>query len=217
MLLCALCSTIHISRKSWHTLLNTCFHIAMTTAIYAGGISLTSYPVVCQAVSPHSTPCPFFWLVEYKPVAWSNCKPCNRWVSPCITPLCQPCCGSESVPGSSTKKLFGEHHGKLKESLLLLLLSDLCSGQWAQHTSTHFCTGGLLLAVNLKYVTDRCGCSSAWPPRLCSIKVSHCAPPPKSLCYKGKLGGTLQSIAVRHKSAASQYGLRQKKGKNVWN
>lgn len=44
-------SSIHISRKSWHTLLNTCFHIAMTTAIYAGGISLTSYPVVCQAVS----------------------------------------------------------------------------------------------------------------------------------------------------------------------
>lgn len=44
-------SSIHISRKSWHTLLNMCFHIAMTTAIYAGGISLTSYPVVCQAVS----------------------------------------------------------------------------------------------------------------------------------------------------------------------
>ncbi|KAK7934180.1 hypothetical protein WMY93_005076 [Mugilogobius chulae] len=43
-------SSIHISRKSWHTLLNTCFHIAMTTAIYAGGIGLTSYPVVCQAL-----------------------------------------------------------------------------------------------------------------------------------------------------------------------
>ena len=43
-------SSIHISRKSWHTLLNTCFHMAMTTAVYAGGISLTSYPVVCQAV-----------------------------------------------------------------------------------------------------------------------------------------------------------------------
>lgn len=50
-------SSIHISRKSWHTLLNTCFHIAMTTAIYAGGISLTSYPVVCQAVSHNLTEC----------------------------------------------------------------------------------------------------------------------------------------------------------------
>ena len=50
-------SSIHISRKSWHTLLNTCFHIAMTTAIYAGGISLTSYPVVCQAVSHNFTEC----------------------------------------------------------------------------------------------------------------------------------------------------------------
>ncbi|KAE8292394.1 Adhesion G protein-coupled receptor A2 [Larimichthys crocea] len=37
-------SSIHISRKSWHTLLNTCFHIAMTTAVYAGGISLDQLP-----------------------------------------------------------------------------------------------------------------------------------------------------------------------------
>ncbi|KAG9354785.1 hypothetical protein JZ751_001498 [Albula glossodonta] len=43
--------SIRISRKSWHTLLNTCFHIAMTMAVFAGGITLTSYPVVCQAVS----------------------------------------------------------------------------------------------------------------------------------------------------------------------
>ncbi|CAF90106.1 unnamed protein product, partial [Tetraodon nigroviridis] len=44
-------SSVCISRKSWHTLLNTCFHIAMTTAVYAGGISLNGYPVVCQAVA----------------------------------------------------------------------------------------------------------------------------------------------------------------------
>ncbi|XP_036434452.1 adhesion G protein-coupled receptor A2 isoform X1 [Colossoma macropomum] len=43
-------SSIRISRKSWHTLLNTCFHIAMMTAVFAGGITLTSYPIVCQAV-----------------------------------------------------------------------------------------------------------------------------------------------------------------------
>ncbi|XP_066500588.1 adhesion G protein-coupled receptor A2 [Hoplias malabaricus] len=43
-------SSIKITRKSWHTLLNTCFHIAMVTAVFAGGITLTSYPVVCQAV-----------------------------------------------------------------------------------------------------------------------------------------------------------------------
>ncbi|KAL6456794.1 hypothetical protein MHYP_G00353380 [Metynnis hypsauchen] len=43
-------SSVRISRKSWHTLLNTCFHIAMMTAVFAGGITLTSYPIVCQAV-----------------------------------------------------------------------------------------------------------------------------------------------------------------------
>ncbi|XP_043938992.1 adhesion G protein-coupled receptor A2 [Protopterus annectens] len=43
-------STIHISRKGWHILLNVCFHIAMTSAVFAGGINLTNYHVICQAV-----------------------------------------------------------------------------------------------------------------------------------------------------------------------
>uniref|UniRef100_A0A8C1DQP2 Adhesion G protein-coupled receptor A2 n=1 Tax=Cyprinus carpio carpio TaxID=630221 RepID=A0A8C1DQP2_CYPCA len=43
-------SSIRITRKSWHTLLNTSFHIAMTSAVFAGGITLTGYPIVCQAV-----------------------------------------------------------------------------------------------------------------------------------------------------------------------
>uniref|UniRef100_A0A3B4XI57 Adhesion G protein-coupled receptor A2 n=1 Tax=Seriola lalandi dorsalis TaxID=1841481 RepID=A0A3B4XI57_SERLL len=71
-------SSIHISRKSWHTLLNTCFHIAMTTAIYAGGISLTSYPVVCQAVGialHYSSLSTLLWIgvsarVIYKEALW---------------------------------------------------------------------------------------------------------------------------------------------------
>ncbi|KAK2837475.1 hypothetical protein Q5P01_014687 [Channa striata] len=71
-------SSIHISRKSWHTLLNTCFHIAMTTAIYAGGISLTSYPVVCQAVGialHYSSLSTLLWIgvsarVIYKETLW---------------------------------------------------------------------------------------------------------------------------------------------------
>ncbi|XP_078107693.1 adhesion G protein-coupled receptor A2 isoform X2 [Sander vitreus] len=71
-------SSIHISRKSWHTLLNTCFHIAMTTAIYAGGISLTSYPVVCQAVGialHYSSLSTLLWIgvsarVIYKECLW---------------------------------------------------------------------------------------------------------------------------------------------------
>lgn len=46
-------SSIRITRKSWHTLLNTSFHIAMTSAVFAGGITLTGYPIVCQAVSFH--------------------------------------------------------------------------------------------------------------------------------------------------------------------
>lgn len=49
---CASCprSTILIPRKGWHMLLNLCFHIAMTAAVFAGGITLTGYRAVCQAV-----------------------------------------------------------------------------------------------------------------------------------------------------------------------
>ncbi|KAL2296334.1 hypothetical protein Nmel_018635 [Mimus melanotis] len=42
--------TILIPRKGWHMLLNLCFHIAMTAAVFAGGITLTGYRAVCQAV-----------------------------------------------------------------------------------------------------------------------------------------------------------------------
>jgi len=47
---CASSSTILIPRKGWHMLLNLCFHIAMTAAVFAGGITLTGYLIVCQAV-----------------------------------------------------------------------------------------------------------------------------------------------------------------------
>ncbi|XP_030622156.1 adhesion G protein-coupled receptor A2 [Chanos chanos] len=71
-------SSIRISRKSWHTLLNTCFHIAMTTAVYAGGITLTSYPIVCQAVGialHYSSLSSLLWIgvsarVIYKEAVW---------------------------------------------------------------------------------------------------------------------------------------------------
>ncbi|XP_015226392.1 PREDICTED: G-protein coupled receptor 124 [Cyprinodon variegatus] len=71
-------SSIQISRKSWHTLLNTCFHIAMTSAVYAGGISLTSYPLVCQAVGialHYSSLSTLLWIgvsarVIYKEAVW---------------------------------------------------------------------------------------------------------------------------------------------------
>uniref|UniRef100_A0A8C5KLK7 Adhesion G protein-coupled receptor A2 n=1 Tax=Jaculus jaculus TaxID=51337 RepID=A0A8C5KLK7_JACJA len=43
-------SSIHVSRKGWHMLLNLCFHMAMTSAVFAGGITLTNYQMVCQAV-----------------------------------------------------------------------------------------------------------------------------------------------------------------------
>ncbi len=44
-------STIRISRKGWHMLLNFCFHTALTFAVFAGGINRIKHPIICQAVS----------------------------------------------------------------------------------------------------------------------------------------------------------------------
>ena len=44
-------SSIRISRKGWHMLLNFCFHTALTFAVFAGGINRIKYPIICQAVS----------------------------------------------------------------------------------------------------------------------------------------------------------------------
>nr|XP_060483839.1 uncharacterized protein LOC132675525 [Panthera onca] len=60
MLLCLLASVItyvvhqnaiRISRKGRHTLLNFCFHAALTFTVFAGGVNRTKYPILCQAVS----------------------------------------------------------------------------------------------------------------------------------------------------------------------
>ncbi|XP_030920351.1 LOW QUALITY PROTEIN: adhesion G protein-coupled receptor A2, partial [Geospiza fortis] len=70
--------TILIPRKGWHMLLNLCFHIAMTAAVFAGGITLTGYRAVCQAVGiilHYSSLSTLLWMavkarVLYKELTW---------------------------------------------------------------------------------------------------------------------------------------------------
>ncbi|KAJ7305132.1 hypothetical protein JRQ81_011006, partial [Phrynocephalus forsythii] len=71
-------SSIHISQKCWHMLLNLCFHMAMTTAVFAGGITLTNYAMICQAVGiilHYSSLSTLLWMVVmargiYKEATW---------------------------------------------------------------------------------------------------------------------------------------------------
>lgn len=44
-------SLIRISLKSWHMLVNLCFHIFLTCVVFVGGITQTRNASVCQAVS----------------------------------------------------------------------------------------------------------------------------------------------------------------------
>ncbi|XP_012410610.1 adhesion G protein-coupled receptor A1 [Trichechus manatus latirostris] len=74
MLLCLLASVItyivhpsaiRISRKGRHTLLNLCFHAALTFTVFAGGINRTKYPILCQAVGimlHYSTLSTMLWI-----------------------------------------------------------------------------------------------------------------------------------------------------------
>ncbi|XP_010186735.1 PREDICTED: G-protein coupled receptor 124-like, partial [Mesitornis unicolor] len=68
--------TILIPRKGWHMLLNLCFHIAMTAAVFAGGITLTGYLISAVGIILHySSLSTLLWMavkarVLYKEVTW---------------------------------------------------------------------------------------------------------------------------------------------------
>ncbi|XP_028920833.1 adhesion G protein-coupled receptor A2 isoform X2 [Ornithorhynchus anatinus] len=76
-------SSIHVSRKGWHMLLNLCFHMAMTSAVFAGGITLTNYLIICQAVGitlHYSSLSTLLWMgvkarVLYKELTWRGPPP----------------------------------------------------------------------------------------------------------------------------------------------
>ncbi|XP_023492357.1 adhesion G protein-coupled receptor A1 [Equus przewalskii] len=58
-------SAIRISRKGRHTLLNFCFHAALTFTVFAGGVNRTKYPILCQAVGillHYSTLSTMLWI-----------------------------------------------------------------------------------------------------------------------------------------------------------
>ncbi|XP_023697527.1 adhesion G protein-coupled receptor A3 isoform X2 [Paramormyrops kingsleyae] len=58
-------STIRISRKGWHMLLNFSFHTALTFAVFAGGINRIKNRIICQAVGivlHYSTLSTMLWL-----------------------------------------------------------------------------------------------------------------------------------------------------------
>ncbi|XP_063131953.1 adhesion G protein-coupled receptor A2 isoform X4 [Rattus norvegicus] len=71
-------SSIHVSRKGWHMLLNLCFHMAMTSAVFVGGVTLTNYQMVCQAVGitlHYSSLSSLLWMgvkarVLHKELSW---------------------------------------------------------------------------------------------------------------------------------------------------
>uniref|UniRef100_A0A7N5K4X4 Adhesion G protein-coupled receptor A1 n=1 Tax=Ailuropoda melanoleuca TaxID=9646 RepID=A0A7N5K4X4_AILME len=99
MLLCLLASvvtyivhqnTIRISRKGRHTLLNFCFHAALTFTVFAGGVNRTKYPVVCQAVGI---------LLHYSTLAtmlWIGVTARNIYKQ--VTRKAPPCPGADQPP-----------------------------------------------------------------------------------------------------------------------
>lgn len=61
--------SVRVSRKSWHMLVNLCFHISLTCGVFVGGINQTRYASVCQAVStrcPHTSNTVLLWMLSTK-------------------------------------------------------------------------------------------------------------------------------------------------------
>ncbi|XP_057164709.1 adhesion G protein-coupled receptor A1 isoform X2 [Ursus arctos] len=99
MLLCLLASVvtyvvhqnaIRISRKGRHTLLNFCFHAALTFTVFAGGVNRTKYPILCQAVGI---------LLHYSTLAtmlWIGVTARNIYKQ--VTRKAPPCPGADQPP-----------------------------------------------------------------------------------------------------------------------
>lgn len=120
-------SSIRITRKSWHTLLNTCFHIAMTTAVFAGGITLTSHPIACQTVKILiSSSCTF----PAQGIITTIHHVLLRWALFFTILHCPLCCGSGSAHGFSIRRLCGGLLSNQRVRLQRCPLSGPCSGQW---------------------------------------------------------------------------------------
>lgn len=174
-------SSIHISRKSWHTLLNTCFHIAMTTAIYAGGISLTSYPVVCQAVSPNFTRSLHFdlWHVSLM-CDLSNMRQVGIALHySSLSTLLWIGVSARVIYKEAVWRMPRQPEGEspVPPTQRPMLRSVITSEKATTPSPTSF-TMRLLFAVNTVYVLDRCRSSCAWPPKLCTVKGGLCAQQP---------------------------------------
>ncbi|XP_037660630.1 adhesion G protein-coupled receptor A1 isoform X2 [Choloepus didactylus] len=149
MLLCLLASiltylvhqsAIRISRRGRHTLLNFCFHAALTFAVFAGGVNRTKHPVLCQAVGlvlHYSTLSAMLWLGVTA-----------RNIYKQVTKKAPPCPGTDPLPSP-------------KQSLLRFYL---ISG------GVPFIICGVTAATNIRnYGTEDEGvayCWMAWEPSL---------------------------------------------------
>ncbi|XP_007934973.1 adhesion G protein-coupled receptor A1 [Orycteropus afer afer] len=99
MLLCLLASiityvlhhsAIRISRKGRHTLLNFCFHAALTFTVFAGGINRTKSPILCRAVGI---------LLHYSTLStmlWIGVTARNIYKQ--VTRKAPPCTGTDQPP-----------------------------------------------------------------------------------------------------------------------
>lgn len=122
----------------------------MTTAVFAGGITLTSHPIACQAVS-------ILWnsgtrIDNFKPsCANQGCVfvvscvlVCFRWALLSTIPPCPLCCGSASAHGCSIRRPCAGLRGNQRARQQWCPLSGPCSGRWCHLGATRTCAGLVL-------------------------------------------------------------------------
>ncbi|XP_077418686.1 adhesion G protein-coupled receptor A2 [Vanacampus margaritifer] len=209
-------SSIHISRKSWHTLLNTCFHIAMTTAIYVGGISLTSYPIVCQAVGialHYSSLSTLLWIgvsarVIYKEAMWR--MPLAPEGDPSLPPTQRPMLRFYLIAGGVPLIICG-----ITAAVNVSNYGDnspYCWLVWRPSLGAFFVPAGLVLLVTWIYFLCTVFCLRHRPTKECtgtapSSPVTESQP---ALAGSISLLSTDSAVAPINSSAASedQYSLK---------
>ncbi|XP_064181218.1 adhesion G protein-coupled receptor A1 [Anguilla rostrata] len=154
-------STIRISRKGWHVLVNLYFYTAVTFAIFASGINRIKYPRICQAVGValhYSSLSTLLWLcvtarclyqlvakvTKRAPQAQDGEPPRQPKTAPIIIRFYVVSGGVPLIACGVTAGINIDHYGSREEALY-------CWMSWETSLAAFYGPVGLIVLVSCAY------------------------------------------------------------------
>ncbi|XP_061088100.1 adhesion G protein-coupled receptor A1 isoform X3 [Conger conger] len=154
-------STIRISRKGWHVLVNLYFYTAVTFAVFASGINRIKYPRICQAVGValhYSSLSTLLWLcvtarclyqlvtkvTKRAPQAQDGESPRQPKTTPTVIRFYVVTSGVPLIACGVTAGINIDHYGSREEALY-------CWMSWETSLAAFYGPTGLIVLITCVY------------------------------------------------------------------